>query len=66
MMILRCVFCNNAIDGLGYDADPLGDGRCCDTCNSLLVIPHRIRIHYRDAAGKRSEADHQLGKQPGG
>lgn len=27
----------------GNNASPLSEGRCCDTCNTTLVIPARVR-----------------------
>lgn len=27
----------------GHNAQPVNDGRCCDTCNDLIVIPARIQ-----------------------
>ena len=27
----------------GHNADPLSEGRCCDTCNITKVIPARIK-----------------------
>ena len=26
----------------GNNAQPVADGRCCDSCNSTIVIPQRI------------------------
>lgn len=26
----------------GHNAEPVVDGRCCDTCNAIVVIPTRI------------------------
>jgi len=37
-----CVLCDTAIIGFGNNARPLADGRCCDDCNSNLVLPYRI------------------------
>ena len=49
-----CSLCNGEIEVLrnkdgvivyteGHNAAPLGDGRCCDTCNMIKVIPARIQ-----------------------
>ena len=27
----------------GHNAEPVTAGRCCDTCNSSVVVPTRIR-----------------------
>ncbi len=26
----------------GHNADPVTDGRCCDSCNTTVVIPARL------------------------
>jgi|TARA_R110002167_G_scaffold80743_2_gene221722 hypothetical protein len=26
----------------GHNAQPINDGRCCDTCNETVVLPRRI------------------------
>ena len=26
-----------------HNAQPINDGRCCDTCNLMYVIPQRIK-----------------------
>ena len=28
----------------GHNALPVKDGRCCETCNALVVIPERMRL----------------------
>jgi hypothetical protein len=38
-----CSICNGAIVGLGNDAQPINDGRCCDRCHAECVIPERAR-----------------------
>lgn len=41
--VLRCVLCGDEIyDGIGNNAQPVDDGRCCDVCNTTIVIPRRI------------------------
>ena len=51
--ILECVICNGQIehqrstDGKVYwtegnNADPVADGRCCNSCNTSEVIPARL------------------------
>lgn len=40
-----CCFCGRHIEGFGNNPAPLKndeDDRCCDSCNSELVIPARI------------------------
>ena len=36
---------DKSVDWYWYDgnnAEPIADGRCCDSCNSTVVIPQRI------------------------
>ena len=28
--------------GFGHNAQPINDGKCCDTCNMTVVVPKRI------------------------
>lgn len=37
-----CVLCGGPIVGMGHNAQPLAEGRCCDACNTSAVIPARI------------------------
>lgn len=45
---MKCCLCNSEIEvhgtwAQGHNAQPLKNGRCCDSCNSSKVIPERIR-----------------------
>jgi hypothetical protein len=44
-----CSICRNTYIGYGNNAQPINNDRCCDNCNSLVVIPTRIRRLYRSA-----------------
>jgi len=33
----------------GNNAQPINDGRCCDTCDCFIVIPARMGISEEDA-----------------
>lgn len=37
-----CSICQLPYDGWGNNAQPVNSGRCCNTCNSMVVIPARI------------------------
>lgn len=37
-----CSICGEPYFGFGNNAQPVNDGRCCNECNSLYVIPARI------------------------
>jgi hypothetical protein len=38
-----CSICQAPYAGYGNNAYPVNEGRCCDDCNSMTVIPARIR-----------------------
>ena len=31
----------------GNNAQPVNDGRCCDTCNAEVVLPARYNLHLK-------------------
>lgn len=37
-----CSICQRPYTGFGNNAWPVNEGRCCDACNSEVVIPARI------------------------
>ena len=37
-----CVICHKPLEGYGNNAEPVAEGRCCDECNTKVVIPARI------------------------
>ena len=48
---MKCCFCGKEIEGYGNNPHPVGgyigqgggaDDRCCDECNSRIVIPVRL------------------------
>ena len=52
---MKCSICNGSIkphkkaDGeiywtKGHNAEPVTGGRCCDDCNTGVVIPRRIQL----------------------
>ena len=41
-----CCFCGVDYGRYGNNAQPLFDGRCCNTCNTELVIPARISMMF--------------------
>jgi len=38
----KCVLCKKNVKGYGNNANPLCEGRCCDSCNYDKVLPRRI------------------------
>lgn len=45
----RCCLCFGELggNGHGHNASPVVEGRCCEACNSCVVIPTRIAILFR-------------------
>ena len=44
---MECSICHLEInDEFGHNAEPVNTGRCCDSCNSTFVIPHRIKLMF--------------------
>ena len=42
-----CSICGKIYFGYGNNAKPINDGRCCDTCNEIVIF-RRIQDHlYR-------------------
>lgn len=39
-----CSICGFKYEGYGNNAEPINDGKCCDTCNIMRVIPARIKV----------------------
>ena len=46
---MDCSICSSEIEknpitgwDQGHNADPVNRGRCCDVCNSFVVIPARL------------------------
>jgi len=40
----KCTICRIDIQGHGNNPSPVKEeGKCCDMCNSLIVLPHRLR-----------------------
>ena len=37
-----CCICGEEYSGFGNNARPLREGRCCDCCNQMYVIPYRF------------------------
>jgi hypothetical protein len=44
----RCSICRGKYEGWGNNARPVDNGRCCDECNILVVIPARLARFYQN------------------
>lgn len=43
----KCCICGHKFEGWGNNPYPVKEeGECCDKCNSLYVVPERIRRMY--------------------
>ena len=38
-----CCLCGGTYRNFGHNAAPFAQGRCCDNCNSMKVLPERLR-----------------------
>lgn len=39
-----CCFCGKPLEFIGHNAAPVLNGRCCDFCNTNVVIPWRLAM----------------------
>ena len=56
-----CSICGDDFEGMGNNPDPINDGRCCDKCDCLVVIPARLMqlgvgIHAAIGVGRKDYA----------
>ena len=51
-----CSICQDTYTGFGNNAEPINNGRCCDSCNGL-VITARMRIVARTIQPRRKDKD---------
>lgn len=50
---IKCVICGEPFYGFGNDPAPIKTtGRCCDDCNSSIVVPARYYFFFRRGAEK--------------
>lgn len=48
-----CSICFGKYNDFGNNAQPVNDGRCCDSCNWSVVIPARINLIYSFQKAKK-------------
>jgi hypothetical protein len=53
----HCSLCGKPSTGFGHNPEPLGqfEYRCCDDCNTNLVIPERLRRMSRNLSARGDE-----------
>ena len=39
-----CSICQLEYEGWGNNAEPINEGRCCDKCNTLVIVARINRI----------------------
>jgi len=53
---MKCCICGREIElkvykmgsyEQGHNAAPVKEGKCCSECNALVVIPARLKAHFR-------------------
>lgn len=49
---LKCCICKSQIEGYGHNAEPVMAGKCCNNCNTRVVVPARI---FEMVVEKRNE-----------
>ena len=45
---MKCCICRKEIKGYGNDPFPIAGQKCCDECNSKVVIPYRVFLNSLD------------------
>ena len=52
-----CSICGKEYQGFGNNAQPVDDGRCCNECNSRVVIPFRMYSGRLQEIKKNGESE---------
>ena len=52
-----CSICGKEFQGYGNNAQPVDDGRCCNDCNSRVVIPFRMYSGRLQEIKKNGESE---------
>ena len=47
----KCAICNDVIIGGDHNAAPVRSGRCCESCNTVHVIPMRMGMVFSGLFG---------------
>lgn len=50
-----CSICGKEFEGYGNNAYPVNSGRCCDECNTSVVVPRRMQDYANKQKKKESE-----------
>ena len=52
-----CSICKKKYIGFGNNAYPINNGRCCDYCNTMCVIPARFYEMYKNKQNKENNEE---------
>jgi len=44
---MKCCICKKDAGKFGNNALPIKDGRCCDKCNFIKIIPARLKNYKK-------------------
>jgi hypothetical protein len=55
MQVHTCSICQRDYHGYGHNAYPINEGRCCDGCNTLVIIARINAWHVRRALENHKE-----------
>lgn len=53
-----CSICGDRYTGWGNNASPVNDGRCCDNCNTIVLVARINRIRYSRDIYKDKTTNH--------
>lgn len=60
-----CSICQRQFAGMGNNAQPVNDGRCCDECNREIVVRARIVITERKKFTPQQRFESDFGRYRG-
>lgn len=49
-----CSICQRPYDGPGNNAQPVNDGRCCNTCNHIIIAARFNKLFYAEKRRQRA------------
>jgi len=67
---MKCSICEKSIGTTSYgwaggnNAQPINDGRCCDECDCLIVIPARMGLQGSSAVDMGKQILHMRKNPP--
>jgi len=59
-----CSICQLPYAGYGNNAYPVNEGRCCDTCNNIVIGARINQMRYRDALARQAKAEAETETDP--